>query len=61
MAYILILLLSTPEGVFARPHGLYSNMTDCFEAREAVVEQVGRPIVNYQAVCLSTTHAGELL
>jgi hypothetical protein len=33
--------------------GRYNSMEECFEARELLVENVGRPIINYQAVCVS--------
>lgn len=28
------------------------TQTECFEARELAVERIGRPIKNYQAVCI---------
>lgn len=33
----------------------YSKMDECFAAREELIEQVGRPIVNYQAICVPST------
>ena len=30
----------------------YNDMYECFDARERLVEVIGRPIVNYQAVCV---------
>jgi len=35
-------------------YGDYDTMTQCFEEREKLVEAVGRPIVNYQFVCVQT-------
>ena len=31
---------------------VYARTDDCYDAREAVVRKLGRPIVNYQAVCV---------
>jgi len=33
--------------------GMYKSMEDCFEAREQVVDKIGRPIQDYQVVCVS--------
>ena len=30
----------------------YSSMVECFDAREQLVERVGKPIINYQAICV---------
>jgi len=30
----------------------YDTMEVCFEERQKVVKQLGRPIVNYQAICV---------
>jgi len=30
----------------------YDSMNECFDEREFLVESIGRPIVNYQAVCI---------
>lgn len=32
--------------------GIYDTMDECFDAREQLIETIGRPIVNYQAVCV---------
>lgn len=51
MKYILFILLVNPTpqtGVI----GEYSSMDGCFEARDTVIERIGRPIINYQAVCV---------
>ena len=31
----------------------YESMNDCFNAREQLVERVGKPIINYQLVCVA--------
>jgi hypothetical protein len=33
----------------------YATMNECFAAREELIEEVGRPIVNYQAICVPST------
>jgi hypothetical protein len=32
--------------------GEYSSMDECFANRDKIVEQMGRPIMNYQAICI---------
>jgi hypothetical protein len=27
-------------------------MPECFDAREKLIETVGKPIINYQAICI---------
>ena len=31
----------------------YDKMNECFKAREQLIERVGKPIVNYQAICVA--------
>ena len=53
MNYILVLIIVMTGGDFISIHaGNYNNMTSCFKARELVVEKQGKPIVNYQAICV---------
>lgn len=33
--------------------GLFESMNECFSEREILVEQIGRPIINYQLICLA--------
>jgi hypothetical protein len=33
--------------------GRYDSMNECFLEREQIVERVGKPIVNYQLVCVA--------
>ena len=28
-------------------------MVECFDAREQLVQKVGKPIINYQAICVA--------
>ena len=37
----------------------YERMDDCFSAREELIENVGRPIINYQAICVPSTFVKE--
>lgn len=32
--------------------GRYTTMTECFHEREMLIERVGKPIINYQAICV---------
>lgn len=34
--------------------GRYDRMDVCFENREELVEKIGRPIRNYQTICIQT-------
>lgn len=53
MIYILVLLAVLQDGkIKTKVVDSYESMTACFEAREELVEALGRPIVNYQAVCV---------
>ena len=51
MKYILFILLVNPIPQTA-VMGEYTSMDDCFEGRDVLVERMGRPIINYQAVCV---------
>lgn len=51
MKYILFLLLVNPSPQSA-VMGEYTSMDKCFEDRDIVVERIGRPIINYQVVCV---------
>lgn len=33
--------------------GRYTSMQECFDARDQIVERVGKPIVNYQVICVA--------
>lgn len=53
MTYILFLIVLNAGGIFtATEVETFTNMTKCFEGREILVESIGRPIKNYQAVCV---------
>jgi len=48
---VLITILQT-GGVASTIEGEYATVSECFEARELVVKTKGRPIVNYQSICV---------
>ena len=52
MIYILFLIQLTGTSYTVTPVAPFSTMDECFLAREQLVEDLGRPIVNYQAVCV---------
>lgn len=52
MLYELILIVATFNGHYSGSAGVYKSMYECFEARDTLVEEAGRPIVNYQAICI---------
>ena len=52
MKWLLIYLTLTGDRVDVNKMGAYATMDECFDARERLVEVIGRPIVNYQAVCV---------
>ena len=31
----------------------YESMRECFDAREQLIERVGKPIINYQVICVA--------
>ena len=36
-----------------------ATMTECFEKRESVIQELGRPLINYQAVCIRYDAEGD--
>lgn len=52
MTYILFLIQLAGTSYTVTPVAPFSTMDECFDAREQLVEDIGRPIVNYQAVCI---------
>ena len=37
----------------------YSSMLQCFDDRDKIVEDIGRPIIDYQSICIPTTRFDE--
>jgi len=31
----------------------FNTMGDCFQARQELVKEIGRPIINYQTICVA--------
>ena len=53
MTYILLLIsLSTTGNFETETMQTFNKMDDCFEGREILVKSIGRPIINYQAICI---------
>lgn len=51
--FVLILIVLTQNGdILAKNVGEFPLMNQCFDERELLVERIGRPIVNYQAICI---------
>lgn len=51
MEYILVVIVLLSNGHETREVA-YPDQDTCFEAREYVILEYGRPIINYQAVCI---------
>jgi uncharacterized membrane protein YphA (DoxX/SURF4 family) len=51
-SFVLLLVIVSMKGIGVTQEGVFDTMNECFDAREQLVEQLGRPIVNYQAVCV---------
>jgi hypothetical protein len=55
MKWILIFIGLTSNDIIVGELGHHESMEACFDHREKVVEIKGRPIVNYQVVCVPKT------
>lgn len=56
ISFILVLLMVVSPGeIQSKNIGTFSTMDECFMARESIVNELGRPIANYQAVCVQQT------
>jgi hypothetical protein len=56
MKWILVLLFTTgveETPIHAEYYGTYDRMDICFEKRDEWVEYIGRPLINYQLVCVA--------
>lgn len=53
MSWIMIFVLLTVDGVSIPVTAEYNTMDECFEAREKIVKEWGRPSINYQVVCVA--------
>ena len=54
MTWILFIIMISPngEGYKTKVNSFHEEMDKCFERRQEVVELLGKPIVNYQAICV---------
>ena len=54
MSWILFLItMAAPNEAQMRHIGTYESMDECFTAHEILVENLGRPVINYRPVCLA--------
>ena len=53
MKWVLVFIVLTTDEVMLAEVGTYDSMDACFNDRDMVIEKVGRPIINYQAVCVA--------
>lgn len=52
MNYIIFtILLSSPQHLVVRGPE-FPTMDECFSHRDEIIEVIGRPIINYQVVCV---------
>ena len=59
MTWILFVIIMDSNGWAVVADSKHNNMMDCFKRRDVVVEKLGTPIINYQAVCAVTDKIGE--
>ena len=52
MKWILIYIVLTADFAKLAQYETYDTMPECFDAREKLVETVGKPIINYQIICI---------
>jgi len=53
MTWILFVIFVNGSQYYVQPDSVYQEMESCFARREQIVEEVGKPIINYQAVCIA--------
>jgi hypothetical protein len=54
MVWVLILIAVQADTFYFKALNMYPRMDDCLGARAELVEKLGRPIVNYEALCILT-------
>ena len=53
MKWILVtILVFSQEEVTTVYSDPFPNMDSCFNERDSIIESFGRPIINYQAICV---------
>jgi len=53
MIYILFLIQLSGTQFATQQIANFGTMDECFDARELLVQEIGRPVVNYQAICIA--------
>ena len=53
--WLLILLLGAEGGFYVRHEATFMTEQDCLRARELLIEQKCKPVVNYQLTCLGVS------
>lgn len=58
MFWVMFMIMITPTNEYMYSDlGAFSRMDECFEARDDMVQVLGKPIKhNYQIVCIANTH-----
>jgi hypothetical protein len=59
MTWVLFVIVMTAESWGVSIDSKHTDMMSCFERRDVIVQQLGTPIINYQAVCAVTDQIGE--
>ena len=54
MQGILSGVLGQASQLYPKPIAIHESLDDCMAHREYVVQEIGRPIINYQVVCVAT-------
>lgn len=52
MKWILVYIVLTTDFAKLETYETYDTMPECFDAREQLVDTVGKPIINYQVICI---------
>ena len=50
--WVLFVVVAFGDSYSMTVEGKYESMEHCMLQREAVVESIGRPLINYQVVCV---------
>lgn len=53
MKWVLIFIGIAGNDIIVSDVATFERMDLCFEERDHIIETLGRPIVNYQAVCVA--------
>ena len=53
MIWILFVILVNGDTFYTAPDSIHNSMESCVERRAQIVDEVGRPVINYDAVCIA--------